>query len=602
MLRPAPVGQAVRAEPLREWPERSVAALLRSRAERFGDRDAIRFRTRSGRWQELSFRQLDWFRRLSAAALAQLGVGKGDRVLVVAPNGVAVYVAELALLTLGAVSVPVFADYAPELLAHCIRDSGASIALCGTAAHQHKVEQSSAVERILVLDEAALPSPRAISAVKALDAIRQLSDEERDGRLAAADEACASTQLDDPAFLLYTSGTSGRPKGVELTHRNVLSQQAAIAQVWDVTERDVFLGYLPWHHCFGGLFERFMALWNGSLFVIDDSRGRDLDRLLGNFREVKPTVYFSVPRVYQALMGRALADRAVRDAVLHPGLRFVFTAAAPLSEPCYRFFEEAGIPVYEGWGLTETSPCATLTRKDAPRSSGVAGWPLPGTEVMLARVEEAPGPSAGEVLVRGPQVMRGYHRSPEDTRRAMTADGWLRSGDLGEWTERGLRVRGRVDDVFKLENGEKVPAAVVEGRILASSPLFEQAVVLGDGQPHVTALCWLSLPAARSWAEARGFEAQTLDELVRLPEMRRAITEALQSANLLAPVQYERVRRVALVPAPLSLETGELTPTQKVVRSAVARRHAALVEALREGRPHELALEIVRAEDAFHNA
>ena len=171
MLRPAPVGQAVRAEPLREWPERSVAALLRSRAERFGDRDAIRFRTRSGRWQELSFRQLDWFRRLSAAALAQLGVGKGDRVLVVAPNGVAVYVAELALLTLGAVSVPVFADYAPELLAHCIRDSGASIALCGTAAHQHKVEQSSAVERILVLDEAALPSPRAISAVKALSSL-----------------------------------------------------------------------------------------------------------------------------------------------------------------------------------------------------------------------------------------------------------------------------------------------------------------------------------------------------------------------------------------------------------------------------------------------
>jgi long-chain acyl-CoA synthetase len=232
----------------------------------------------------------------------------------------------------------------------------------------------------------------------------------------------------------------------------------------------------------------------------------------------------------------------------------------------------------------------------------VAGWPLPGTEILLAPIEQATSASAGEVLVRGPQVMHGYHRAPDETRRAITADGYLRSGDTGEWTEYGLQVRGRVDDVFKLENGEKVPATLVEGRVLASSPLLEQAVVVGPGQPYVTALCWISVPAARAWIEAQGLEAQSLAELIRMPDLRRAITEALQAANLLASVPYERVRRVALVPAPLSVETGELTPTQKVVRSAVLRRNADLVSALASGVPHELVLDLDRGGDAFANA
>ena len=589
--------EAVEAEPLPPFPERSVGALLRSRAERFGDKDAVRFRTRSGRWQELSFRQLDYLCRVSAAGLAELGVRRGDTVLVCSPNGVALLVAELALLSLGAVSAPVYADYSAELIAHCARDSGAKVALCGTTVQQHKVSRAASLEQIVVLDEEALPG--ALTSVKVLDKVRQLPEEERDRRLAAVEDACASVGHDDPAFLLYTSGTTGLPKGVELTHGNVLSQQAAIARVWDVSARDVFLSYLPWHHCFGGLFERMMALWHGALLVIDDSRGRDLDKLLANFREVKPTVYFSVPRVYQGLIARARADAKEREALLHPGLRMVFTAAAPLPAPAYRFFEEAGVPVHEGWGLTETSPCATLTRPGEPRVSGIAGWPLPGTAVRVERVEQA-DPPQGEVLVRGPQVMRRYRNSPDDTARVLR-DGWLRTGDLGEWTEHGLRVRGRVDGVFKLENGEKVSSAVVEGRLLASTPLLEQAVVLGDGQPFTTALCWLSGPAVRSWMEANGL-APDDGELPLVPELRRALTEALQAANSLAPVPYERVRRVALLATSPSIETGELTPTQKVVRAAVIRRHAPLVEAMRDESPHPAVLELSRRGDAFDQA
>src|SRR5438445_5769209 len=593
-LRP---GQVVEAEPLAAFAERSVGALLRSRAERFADKDALRFRTRSGRWQELSFRQLDYMSRLAAAGLKGLGVERGDTVLICAPNGPAVLVAELAVLSIGAVSAPVYPEFSPEMLAHCVRDSQARIALCGTTTQQHRLSKAASLDKLIVLDEEALPG--ALTAVKVFDSIRQLPEDERERRLAAVEEACAATSPDDVAFLLYTSGTSGPPKGVELTHRNVLSQQAAIARVWDVSERDVFLSYLPWHHVFGGLFERMMALWNGSLLVLDDSRGRDLDKLIANFREVKPTVYFSVPRVYQALIARARADSKARDAILHPGLRFVFTAADPLPAPAYRFFEEAGVPVHEGWGLTESSPCATQTRPGDPRESGVAGWPLPGTAIRLDPVEQADSPHA-EIAVRGPQVMRGYRNAPDESARALR-DGWLRTGDLGEWTPQGLRVRGRADGVFKLENGEKVSSAVVEGRLLASTPLLEQAVVVGDGQPFTTALCWISPASVRSWAEAHGLTTEG-NELGSLPELRRTLIEALQAANSLAPVPYERVRRVALVSSPLSTESGELTPTQKIVRSAVIRRHAVLIEALRDGTAHPSVLEIERRGDAFSQA
>src|SRR5438132_13962973 len=219
-LRP---GQVVEAEPLAAFAERSVGALLRSRAERFGDRDAVRFRTRSGRWQELSFRQLDYMCRLASAGLAELGVKRGDTVLICAPNGPAVLVAELAVLSIGAVSAPVYPEFSPEMLAHCVRDSGARIALCGTTTQQHKLSKATAtLEKLVVLDEEALPG--ALTAVKVFDSIRQLPEDERERRLAAVEEACAATSPDDVAFLLYTSGTSGPPKGVELTHRNVLSQ------------------------------------------------------------------------------------------------------------------------------------------------------------------------------------------------------------------------------------------------------------------------------------------------------------------------------------------------------------------------------------------
>jgi long-subunit acyl-CoA synthetase (AMP-forming) len=569
----------VEGPPLGDLEAQSVGALISARAAIEPQRAAVRSRLPSGKWIDLGWAALDEKRRSLAAGLRALGVVKGDRVAVVSANSVEMLLAELAIVTLGAVSVPIFPEYAIEILQHCLLDSGARIAFAGTAAQQHRLAACKTIEQIIVLDDQPLAGGIKLGALDSG---------------ADAQDAFAAVSLDDPAFQLYTSGTTGRPKGVPLTHRNVLSQQAALSQVWDVSERDVFLSYLPWHHCFGALFERMMALWHRALLVLDDSRGRDLDRLLENFAEVKPTVYFSVPRVFQALVARASADERVLRALVHGGLRFVFTAAAPLDAHCYRFFETHGVPVHEGWGLTETSPCVTVTRPGDARAAGVAGSPLPGTSVRFE-----PQEMGNQIVVRGPQVMRGYWKA--DSSEVLSADGWLRTGDLGEWTPQGLRVLGRIDGVFKLQNGEKVASAGVEARLLAATPLLEQATVLGSGQPFVTALCWISEPAARRWLEDRSLEVP--GSLASAPELRRAIVEALQAANQVAPIGYERVRRVALVDEPLKPEEGELTPSLKVVRGTVIRRHAALVAAMiDEDHAHPAVLELHRRGDAFHNA
>jgi long-subunit acyl-CoA synthetase (AMP-forming) len=623
---PSSFDAPVRGWPLPAWEPESVAALVRDRAQALGSKAAVRFRGQGGgAWQELTWAQLDSRRRSIAAGLHALGVERGERALVLSHNSVEMLLVELALLSLGAVSTPIYSDYPPDLLLHCLRDSGARVAICGSAAHQKRLAAVAGgqLERLVVLDD----HPQAndsralgLSALEQLPATRSPAVALR--AQAAVDAATAAIRSEELAFLLYTSGTTGRPKGVPLTHQNVLSQQAAMARVWSVGHGDVFLSYLPWHHCFGSLFERLLALWSGALLVLDDSRGRDLDRLLHNFTEVKPTLYFSVPRVYQGLVARAQADAAARQALTGGRLRFVFTAAAPLPEGCYRFFEEEGIPVQEGWGLTESSPCCTLTGPHAPREPGVTGWPLPGTEVRLARVEQAPE-GMGEVQVRGPQVMEGYWNNPAATRLAFS-DGWLKTGDIGEWTAAGLRVRGRVDGVFKLLSGEKVPSGEVESRLLGATPLLEQAVVLGVGQAFATALLWLSLPAARRFVEERGLWPEGASEapsagqpeaaaaaalkaagpaplawLLRCPELRRAITEALQAANLLAPAPSERIRRVGLVEAQLSVDAGDLTPTLKVVRRVAQARHRSLTEALASGEPHELVLELSRQGDSF---
>lgn len=209
---------------------------------------------------------------------------------------------------------------------------------------------------------------------------------------------------------MYTSGTMGVPKCVQLTHRNILSQQAALQHVWHLNEDDRLLAYLPWHHSFGGIFERFSALYNGAALMLESSYGKDPGQIMENWKQVKPSCFFSVPKVYQSLIELTRGDKEAEQLFFHSGLKFVFTAAASLPETLSVEFEKRNIPVLEGWGLTETSPCCTITDPTLKREKGIVGKPIPGVSIGIA--------DDGEICVKGPNVMVGYYKNDDANEKA----------------------------------------------------------------------------------------------------------------------------------------------------------------------------------------
>jgi long-subunit acyl-CoA synthetase (AMP-forming) len=390
----------------------------------------------------------------------------------------------------------------------------------------------------------------------------------RDGGASATelDERIRAVQPDDLCVLMYTSGTTGMPKGVRLMHRNLLSQQKAIGLLWDLSAKDTVMGYLPWHHSFGGLFERFLTLYHGCEYCLDDSRGKDLDRLIENWRVYNPSLFFSVPRVHDLLLARCRENHEIDATVFGGRLRFVFTAGAPLPAPVGAGYRQRNIPVMEGWGLTETSPCVTLTAMDNKWKSGLVGFPIPGVTVRVDADQE--------ILVKGPNVMEGYLDDEEATAHVIDEDGWFHSGDLGEFTKEGLRIYGRKDGAFKLTTGEKVHPQRIENILMNESPYISLALVVGSGRDYVGAAIFPAMSLLREWADRKGVSAENLVESAAVKEL---FAEELARVNPNIEVKYQRVIRAVLIGEEPSLVNGELTPSGKVVRRAVMDHHAAKI-------------------------
>lgn len=554
----------------------TIAAMLVRNAIRFGARPAFS-EPRGG-----GFHEVGWDAFLDdVVALGRFleasGVAAGDRVLVFSPNRGEMLVAEMAVIAIGAIHVPIFAGYpadqAQALIAHA---RPVALVLPG-AEHLGRACFPATVRTLVTfepVDAAALAPARAGTAVQHTlyeDAIRQY-------RVTGADDPDRAEFLESamrrdpgkPCLMMYTSGTSGRSKGVLLTDDCILSQQRALAAIREITSADRFLSFLPWHHSFGGLFEKYGALYNGATIWLDDSLGKDFERLLRNWRRARPTVYFSVPKVFQQLVAYAQAHPSEAPDIFHPGLRFVFTAAAPLPDSIAGFFASRRIPVVEGWGLTETSPCCTVTEPAEPRSvSGMVGYPLPGVEVRLA--------PDGEILVRGPNVMLGYFENPEDTARALPGDGWFRTGDLGEFAGAGLRLIGRKDRVFKMLNAEKIVPAGIENRLAGLNPYIRHVVVTGAGRSFLAALIF---PDFFRIAEEFGEDQATADRVVK-----ESLRETIVAFNRGHPVKYERIQAFAIVGKELSIEDHELTPSLKVRVRSVLEHSTDYLEAVYEPGP-----------------
>ncbi|MCP4246773.1 MAG: AMP-binding protein [bacterium] len=537
--------------------EPSLGVLLQDRAGRWQDKVYLRWRREEEpqtlTWSEFGGRTFQIARRLIAQ-----GLRAGDRVALVSENRAEMFMMEMAVWSVGAVTVPIFAGYHPPQISYVLHHAHPRYVVVSGRHQLDKIERTeyASVEKYYCMDFDA-----GCGAWGATDFAELLTEPGVDAD--ALEQRLRAVQPTDLCMVMYTSGTTGPPKGVKLSHLNIISQQKAISLIWDISEQDVFLSYLPWHHSFGGLFERFMTLYNGCELCLDDSRGRDLERLIGNWATFEPTLFFSVPRVHDLLVTRCREDRSVAKMVFSGRLRFVFTAGASLPGPVESVYRAHGLAVLEGWGLTETSPCVTCTTKDGTWKSGYVGLPIPGVTVRID--------SDQEILVKGSNVMGGYLDDEDATSRVLEPDGWFRTGDLGEFTPDGLRLLGRKDGAFKLTNGEKVHPMRVENVLINESPYINQLLVVGSGRNFVGALVYPDMSRLGEWATQN---ALTTDDLMSNPAVRDLFAAEIERINPMVEVKYQRVRRLILADRAPSLAKGELTPSGKIVRKVVFEQYA----------------------------
>ena len=552
-------GDTIRSQLAPVGERESVGALLGRNVARFGSH-AVYGERRDGAFHATSWEAFARDVASFGAFLSAAGTVPGARVAVVSPNRGEMLVAEFATMSLGATYVPIFAGYPAHQVRDLLRQADPAVVIVAGRDQLAGVQFGTAARALVTLDpvDPAAVEPllrgELVGHIAFRDALARFPADHP--RIAAFLDSAARVDPGEPCLLNFTSGTSGVLKGVVLTHDNILSQQRALSAIWSVTREDRFLSYLPWHHSFGGIFEKYTALYNGATIHIDDSRGKDFGLLQRNWADVRPTIYFSVPQVYQQLVTHVQSRREDEATIFHPGLRFVFTAAAPLPANVSAFFAAKRVPVLEGWGLTETSPCCTLTDLSEPRSiPGLVGYPIPGVTIGIA--------PDGEILVRGPNVMRGYYASAAATEAALPGDGWFHTGDLGEFVGASLRLVARKDRVFKMLNAEKVVPTEIENRLAGMNNFIRHVIVAGQGRRFLSALIF---PDYFRIAEQFGADRDTADR-----EVKASLRDTLLAFNRGHGVKYERIQAFAVISKELTLEDEELTPSMKVrVRNVLA--------------------------------
>lgn len=534
----------------------NLAVMLKQNAVRFADRDVFFEKDELGEYRGIKWAEFYNNILNIAANLKSAGFQKGEKVVLFSRNCLRMLEAELAIMSSGGIAVPIFANFKKETAGLLIKHSESAYLIIAGQAQSEQLEDGLKLKRIWSFDE--ISHPR----VSNIHAFSELVQQRKEESFNLENE----TPPDTVCLNMYTSGTMGIPKCVQLTHRNILSQQAAIEKILNITVEDRFLAYLPWHHSFGGIFELFSALYNGAPFYLESSYGKDAVQIFENWKKVRPTVFFSVPKVYQALFELAMESSEAEQVFFNSGLRFVFTAAAALPEKLSNEFEKRNIPVIEGWGLTETSPCCTLTDPRLKRVPGLVGKPIPGVSIRIAEDDE--------IQVLGPNVMMGYFNNTEANEQAFTSDGWYRTGDVGEITAEGLRLIARKDRIFKLSNGEKVIPTDLEKAIEYCCHYVQYVVVAGSGEEYPVALVFpntklLEKPDYQLSPEEGCFCPRSLDELTR------CLHGCLLKANNSIGQKFSKARFVALIHDELSLENNTLTPSMKVAPKNVLERYKA---------------------------
>ncbi|MEM6453631.1 MAG: AMP-dependent synthetase/ligase [Acidobacteriota bacterium] len=564
-----------------------------------------------GRWQWITYG--DFGRRVDAvrAGLARLGVQPGDTVAVIAANRVEWALGAYATYGLGARYCPMYESQHDDDRKYILEDSGAKVVIASTYAIYETcrgwIGQVGQLETAICC---ALPpeDENSFAYVEAQGA-------------AHPTPVVASIDPESVCGFIYTSGTTGKPKGVLLSHRNIVSNLNGVADILPVGDGDVSVSFLPWAHSFGQTCELHLLLSNGATLALAES----VEKLVDNFGEVRPTVLFSVPRVFnkiydgvqkkmvaagglkQRLFNAALANAGRRKALAREGrssfiielrhkvydklvfskvrerfggrLRFAVSGGAALSTEVGDFIDSLGIMVCEGYGLTETSPICTTNHPKA-RKMGSVGQPIQAVEVIIdTSVVDNPDSVDGEIVIKGPNVMMGYHGLEEATKEVMRDDGAFRTGDLGRLDDEGfLYITGRIKEQYKLENGKYVVPAPLEEQLQLSG-YISQACIHGFNKPYNVALIVPDRVALESWAKENGLDVGNYDALMGNEQVRAMIQRELE-ANQGNFKGYERIRKFHLIPEEFSVDNGMLTPKMSLKRKIVMDRYVSEFEAL----------------------
>jgi long-chain acyl-CoA synthetase len=569
---------------------------------------------KDGRWLSVSSKEMLARAHSIAAGLYSLGVRHGDRVALLSESRCEWTLSDAGCQFAGAIDVPIYPTQTPPQAAYILKDSGARVLIL--ANHEKLVQLRevlkgcSAIEHIVIFDKEGVAPGEAISLAE-LEQMGQAFEAKQPGLI---DEIAHRTTADELATIIYTSGTTGEPKGVMLTHANLVSNVIDSARRFSFDAEDTVLSVLPLSH----VFERsamYMYLYHGMTVYF----GESLDKIGQNLREVRPTIFVGVPRIFEKIyarvkdkaaskgklnvallnwsiaVGTAVARLTVRHErvpfllaqkhrlatlfvfakwreALGGRIRLLISGGAALPEDLGYVYIGAGLPIVQGYGLTETSPVITGGIPTDNRL-GTVGKAIPNVEMRIA--------ADGEIEVRGPNVMRGYYNKPAETATVFTADGWFKTGDIGAIDDDGfLRITDRKKELFKTSGGKYIAPQPIE-QLIKGSRFVNQVVLIGNERRFPAALIVPDWESIESYAHLKGIAWQSHAELCRHP---RIIDLFERQITALTPnlAQYERVKKVALLEDELTIENGELTPTLKVKRRIVDQKYRDVIDQLYE--------------------
>jgi long-chain acyl-CoA synthetase len=549
---------------------RNLAALHRLQADALGPRPALRFR-RHGVYYDLSWQDYRARALECAAALVDAGLAHGDRVGLLAENRVEWLVADMGILAAGAVNVSPHAPLTPSQVHYQFADAGVRWLLVSTREQLDKVRQIRgklpALQGAVVFDRDALGDDNVwwpAFLARGRRALPRLAAE-----LRRREDALGEGDL---ATVMYTSGTTGNPKGVMLTHGNLLSNASASAAASPRGPDALVLNWLPFSHIYARTIDHYLTMVDGITVALAESA----ETLVQNLAEIQPTHLSSVPRFYEkvlALVGGPEPDvtgKRLRG-VFGPRIEWLGSGGAPLPPPVARAYQAAGFFILQGYGLTETSPVLSFNRKEHYKLETV-GQAISGVELRIA--------PDGEILTRGPQVMKGYWNEPEATAAAIR-DGWFHTGDLGSLDAEGfLSITGRKKELMVLSSGKKIVPPHIEG-LLLSEPCIDQAIVYGEGRNFLSALI------VPNWANVRkalppDVAAKSEEQLARHPQVRKLLEERM-AAVLKDVSSWERVKNFVVLAQPFTVAAEELTVSLKMRRNVIFQHHQSALEALYRG-------------------